>query len=102
MKKIIFAAMIAVLSLTLACSSVGRVKVSTDRGFMGPDVYVATDGQTEVRYYNGRCCCVAKNVLERLAARANSGDLDWGAMEDPATRDRELADLCKAVKAETE
>lgn len=61
---------------------------------MGPDVYYATDGKTEVRYYNGQCCCVAKKVLESLADRANSGELDWSKMADKDFRSFELKQQC--------
>ena len=91
---------IVVLSCLIACfMSCSYVRVYTDHGFMGPDTFVATDGNVGVRYWNGRCCCVAKKVLESLAYRANSGDLDWNRMSDEKFRDFELDLQCKIERA---
>lgn len=88
------------LSIILILLLVGcGVRVHTDRGWMGPNVYYATDGKIEVRYYNGQCCCIAKKVLESLADRANSGKLDWNRMADEKFQDYELALQCKIEQA---
>lgn len=86
--------LLLIISVTPGC--LGHVSVHTDRGWMGPDVYYATDGETEVRYYNGQCCCVAKKVLQSLADKANNTtDLKWSDMADPEYKKKILSDQCK-------
>jgi hypothetical protein len=87
-----------ILFFMLLCLFGCGVRVKAHYGFMGPDTYEATDGKVSVHYYNGNCCCVAKEVLESLANEANSGKLDWVLMEFPEFRERVLAEECKKVK----
>lgn len=74
------------------------VRVKTNWGFMGPDVYVASDGNIEVIYYNGECCCIAKEVLESLSYKANHGELDWAKMSDKEFRKTTLLEECTRLK----
>jgi len=76
-----------------------RVEVKTHHGWTGPDTYEATDGKVSVTYYNGLCCCVAKQVLESLAGKANAGKLDWSMMANDSFKNRTLSEECKVIKA---
>lgn len=90
---------IVVLSCFIACFvSCSYVRVHTDHGFMGPDTFVATDGKIEVRYWNSRCCCVAKQVLESLAEQANAGLFSWSIMENERFRYEMLESQCLEEK----
>jgi hypothetical protein len=94
-----------ILIICICCfvlCSCGRVRVKTSWGYMGPNTYIATDGKIEVRYYNGACCCVAKQVLESLADKANSGELDWSLMADKEFRSKTLSDECAKQKEITQ
>lgn len=87
---------LAMLVICLVFSSCGVV-VKTDHGFMSPDVFYATDGKIEVRYYSGNCT-VAKQVLESLADKANSGVLDWNNMADKEYQEIVLREECQRIK----
>jgi hypothetical protein len=82
----------------LALAGCVGVTVHTHHGFMGPDTYEATDGKVSVGYYNGDCCCVAEQVLDNLAAKANKGELDWSKMADEKFKRETLWNECVKVR----
>lgn len=65
---------------------------------MGPDMYEATDGKIPVYYHDGDCCCIAEEVLESLADRANKHDFDWMIMGDQVVRDSMLWKTCDSLR----
>lgn len=85
------------LMLSSACV-IADVHVKHHHGFMGPDTWEATDGKISVPYYNGNCCCVAEQVLQNLADKANSKEMDWSKMADPEFRSAILQSECRKVK----
>lgn len=86
---------IAFLMLLAGCQ---HIRLSTEHSFMGPDVYVATDGKTEVRYYNGKCCCNAKEVLAAVVKDANEGIFDWSLMRNEEYKDKRLHNMCTKIR----
>lgn len=94
-KELLFSLLLISIISTTACA---QVKVKTHHNFMGSDVYEATDGKVSVKYYNGECCCIAKEVLKRLAEDANSGLLDWDMMQDEIFRKAALRLVCDELK----
>jgi hypothetical protein len=91
------------IALTLFFSTLlfgcAGISIKTHSGFIGPDIYEATDGKIPVYYYNGDCCCIAKEVLEVLADRANRQDVDWNLMLNQVVRDSILQRTCDSLKA---
>lgn len=96
MKKILL--LIIAITLFVGCSS---LRLKTDHGWFGPDVYELTDGELSVRYYNGDCCCIAKEVLEELRNRVNSGKVDWQKFADKKFADEYLKQLCAEMLQES-
>lgn len=82
-------------TLMFGCSN---LRLKTDHSWFGPDVYELTDGEISVRYYNGDCCCIAKEVLEELRYRVNSGKVDWQKFSDKKFADEYLKNLCIELK----
>jgi hypothetical protein len=91
MNKILASSLLVLCAASVSCAG---VRVKTHHGFMGPNVFEATDGKVSVSYYNGNCCCVAEKVLESLAKQANSGMLDWNLMQFKEFRERVLKEEC--------
>lgn len=89
MKRLLL--MVCCVCLLSGCAG---VTVKTHHGWMGPDTWEATDGKVSVSYYNGNCCCVAEEVLQTLADKANSGQFDWSKMADEKYKEQVLADTC--------
>jgi len=65
---------------------------------MGPDVYSLSGNGIVVNYYNGECCCIAKEVLKELQRRVDDGELDWMKMKDETFRDEYLRQVCRELK----
>jgi hypothetical protein len=79
-------------------SGCAEVRVKTHYGWMGPDTWEATDGKVSVNYYNGDCCCIAKEVLQSLADQANSGAFNWVMMDDQRFREETLSQRCRRMQ----
>jgi hypothetical protein len=65
------------LSLLLICVSSCGLRVKTYHNWFGPDIYTLTDGNYKLMYYNGDCCCVAKQVLEKIKDEIKTGYVEW-------------------------
>lgn len=74
------------------------IEIKTHNNFFGSTTYEATDGEISVHYYNGQCCCVAKEVLERLIEKTESGRYVWEFMKDQEYQDMALTEMCYEVK----
>lgn len=92
MKKLLFLFLVIIIT---SCSS---LSLKTDHGWFGPDVYELTDGEISVRYYNGDCCCIAKEVLEELHNRVDAGKVDWQKFADKKFAKEYLSKLCEELK----
>lgn len=86
--------LLAVISL----SGCNQVSVKSNRMFGYPTTWTATDGKTDVNYYNGNCCCVAEKVLNSLADRSNAGEFPWSDMSNEAFKKSKLEEQCKIEK----
>ena len=66
----------------------------------GSTVYELTDGNISIKYYNGLCCCIAKEVLEEIKTMVSEGELNWYKFADKKYADERLKVICKMVKGE--
>lgn len=92
MKRILMLA--AIVVLILGCS---EFTVKTDYGFLGPAVYELTNGDLSIKYYNGNCCCIAKDVLGEIKLRIETGRLDWTKLKDKQYADEYLQSVCDSL-----
>jgi hypothetical protein len=90
--------MVSVL-LFVQCS---EFTVKTDHGFFGPDVYELTNGEISIKYYNGNCCCIAKEVLMEVQRRIESNELDWTKLRDKTFADQYLQKVCDELRESDE
>lgn len=94
--KIIVVTMIALLILfSFGCSS---VRIDTHHGFLAPDVYELTDGSVSYFYYNGDCCCVAKEVLENVLADYKSDKISQHNWVDKEFMYKYIDSICIKIK----
>jgi hypothetical protein len=78
------------------CSCGVRVKYSYN-GWGWPGTYKATDGVTEITYWDcqiDNCCHLKREVLEILAEKSNSGEFPWSKMQDSEFRREQLSKQC--------
>ncbi len=85
-----------VILLFTGCSASWQLK--THHGFLTPNVYELTDGNISIKYYNGQCCCVAKEVLTELKTRIETGQIDPARLKDKTFVEKTLQQLCNELK----
>lgn len=74
-------------------------KVKKHGGFMTPDVYELTNGDMSIKYYNGDCCCIAKEVLTEVKKRIEANQIDVIKLNDKKFVDEYLQKLCNEMRA---
>jgi len=96
MKKLFV--LISLIFIT-ACSC-SEFTVKTQLGVFGPDVYELTNGGISIKYYNGNCCCIAKDVLVEMKNRIEKGVIEIDSLKSKKFVDSYLRDLCWLIKSE--
>ena len=87
---------IGLMFLLVACSG---LTLKSHWDLFGPTVYELTDGNISIKYYNGNCCCIAKEVLEKVKKNVESGKLDWQKMQNKEFADKYLQQVCNELKS---
>ena len=91
-----------ITKLSLLCvllAGCNEFTIKTHRGFLSPDVYELTNGDISIKYYNGDCCCIAKEVLTEIKRRIEIGEMDATKLKDKKYVDEYLRRLCNEMRA---
>jgi len=95
--KILAVVLIALLCFFLPGCNGWDVKKHS--GFMSPDVYELTNGDISIKYYNGDCCCIAKEVLTEVKKRIEANQIELIKLNDKKFVDEYLQKLCNEMRA---
>ena len=76
----------------------GNFVVKTHHGFMSPDVYELTNGDISIKYYNGNCCCIAKDVLIEMKSRIEKNEIIIDSLNNKKFVDNYLQKLCNEMR----
>jgi len=75
------------------------LSLKTHHGWLGPNVYELTDGKISITYYDGDCCCIARDVLKEIKRRVEEDNLEWGLFNDSLYTKNYLSQLCQEMRA---
>lgn len=102
LKRFFATSVSAVALVVLLCfllAGCNEWKVKKHSGFMTPDVYELTNGDVSIKYYNGDCCCIAKDVLTEVKLRIENNQIDVAKLKDKKFVDDYLRNLCNEMRA---
>jgi len=83
----------------LSLDGCNSLTLKTHHGWLGPNVYELTDGKISITYYDGDCCCIARDVLKEIKRRVEEDNLEWGLFNDSLYTKNYLSQLFQEMRA---